>query len=123
MHHDDDVRARLQRQPVAGFLVAAVTRVAFMDMDPHAQQRRRHRHGVITAAVIHQDDFVHDALLEDFVHGLGDGFGRVVSRHDHDDFFSKIHGPKFWLILPESFQVLKPNLKSRHSAAEEDRPR
>jgi hypothetical protein len=37
---------------------------------------------------------------------------RVVSRHHHDDFFPEIHGfPDFRLILSESSQVLKPNLK------------
>ena len=94
--HDDDVRARFEREAITGLLVAAVAGVFLMHMHAHAEQRRRHLHRVVAAAVIHQDDFVHDALLEDFVHGLGDSFGRVVSGHDHDDFFSVIHlAPEF----------------------------
>src|SRR5208283_2558993 len=80
--------------------------------DAHAEQRRRNRHRVFAAAIIHENDFIHNPLLKNFINGLGDGQGRVVGRHHHDNFFPEIHGlPKFWLILPESFQVLKPNLK------------
>ena len=87
MHHDDDVGAGLEGEPVAGLLVAAVAGVFLVHMHRHAGQRGRHPHRVVAAAVVHQDDVVHDAMLLDFRHGLGDGFGRVVGGHDHDDLF------------------------------------
>ena len=89
--HDDDVRAGLERKAVAGFLVAAVAGVFLVDMDADAGELGRDLHGVVVAAVVHEDDFVHDALLVDFVHGLRDGFGRVVGGHDDDDFLAVIH--------------------------------
>ena len=92
MQHDDDVRAGVEREAVARLLVAAVTGVSFVHMDPHARQRRRHRHRVVPAAVVHQNDFIHDALLVDFIHGFGDGLRRVVSGHHHDDFLFEKHG-------------------------------
>jgi hypothetical protein len=62
-------------------------------MDAHAEQLRCDLHGVVAAAVVHEDDFVHDALLQHLVHGAGDGLRGVISRHDDDDFFPVIHNP------------------------------
>jgi len=65
-------------------------------------------HRVVPAAVVHQDDFIHDALFADFIHGFGDGLRRVVGGHHHHDFLFEIH----WLrklrrILPQLVFVLK----------------
>jgi hypothetical protein len=47
--------------------------------------------GLVPAAVVHQNDFIHNSLLENLVHGLRNGFRRVVGGHDHDDFPAEIH--------------------------------
>src|SRR6267142_3479117 len=117
MHHDDNVRARFERETVTSFLVATVTGVVLMDMDAHAEQLRRHLHRVVAAAVIHEDDLVHNALLEHLIHGHGDSLGGIVSRHDQDDFFSVIHNslPKSGESCPNGSKMER---KSYAEAAE-----
>ena len=91
VNHDDDVGASFEREAVTGFLVAAVAGIFFVDVDFHAEELRGDFYGVVAAAVVHEDNQIHDALLVDFIHGLRDGFGRVVGGHDDDDFLAVIH--------------------------------
>ena len=47
--------------------------------------------GGVAAGVINHDDRVHHALGHDFVVGLDEGFGRVISGHDYDNFLFANH--------------------------------
>jgi hypothetical protein len=51
----------------------------------------RHDHGVIAAAIIHEDDQIHQLLLTHFVISLAQRFSRIVGGHDNDDFLIPIH--------------------------------
>ena len=62
-----------------------------MRKDGHIGERFGDGRGVVPAGVIDHDDTVHHALFHDLVKGLHQGFGRVVSRHDHHHFFALIH--------------------------------
>ena len=99
VHHDDDVGASFEREAVTGLLIAAVAGVFLVDVNFHAEELRCDFHGVVAAAVVHEDNQIHDALLVDFIHSLGDGFGRIVGGHDDDDFLAVIHSRG---MLPEA---------------------
>jgi hypothetical protein len=91
MNHHHDVRTGFQREPVASFLIPAVASVFLVDVDLHAFQIARHRHGVIPAAIIHENDVIHDLLIAHLVVRLAQRFRRVIGRHHDDHFFSAIH--------------------------------
>src|SRR5580765_1359280 len=91
MDHHHDVRARFERETIAGLLITTVTGVLLVYVDLHTLQPARHGHGVIAALVIHKDDQIHDLLLAHFVVSLAHGPGSVVGRHDDDHFFSAVH--------------------------------
>ncbi len=91
MDHHHDVRAGGERETITGLLIPTVARVLLMHVDLHALQPARHRHRVIAALVIHEDDQIHDLLLAHFVVSLAHGSGGVIGRHDDDHFFSAIH--------------------------------
>lgn len=81
VEHDHDVGLLLQGQPVAGFLVAAVTQVGLVPVRFDAELPGLVR-GVVPAVIVHQDDLVH-GVAGDFGNGLVQGFGRVVGGQDH----------------------------------------
>ena len=98
-----NVRAFIQREPVTRFLVSAVAFVGLMNVDLHAGQTSRHLRRVVMTRVVHQNDRIHDPLLDDLVVRLPQRPLRIVSRHDDDDFVAAEH----WREVVRSAGILK----------------
>ena len=84
--HDDDVRAVLQRQAIARFLVPAVAEVLHVRVDDRLRQRLRQGGRLVRAGVVDDDDQIDDALRQHLLVRLQQRLGRVVGGHDDDDF-------------------------------------
>ena len=80
-----------QRQPIAGLLVAAITPVDLMHMNLHSLQLARDRYGFVAAAIVHQDNQVHQLLLANFLVRLAQRERGIVRRHYHHNFLSAVH--------------------------------
>ena len=91
MHHDHDVGVHSQGLAIAGLLIATITEIGFVLKSGESQPARQ-LHRLVRAVVIHQQNFVNDAL-RDVVISLLQRLGCVVSRHDDDKFLSVQHGP------------------------------
>src|SRR2546421_220250 len=91
MNHDDDVSAGIEREPVTGFLVATVTLVDVMDVDLHPFESSGNSDSVIMAAIIHENDGIDELLVAHLGVGLPQGFGGIIRRHYHYNFFVSIH--------------------------------
>ena len=92
MHHDDDVAAVLDRQPVAILLVATVAEVGGMPVDDSVGQRLCDPQRLVVTGVIDHDHEVHDLLRHRLVVGPPQRGLRVVGGHHHDDFSTFVHG-------------------------------
>ena len=90
MDHDDDVRAALERDRVAGLLVAAVAKVAVV-LDVMEAELARERDGLVLARVVDEDDLVDD-LVRELVVGALEGPRRVVRGHDDHELPAVDHG-------------------------------
>src|SRR5262245_31309337 len=64
-----------------------------MDMHLKSFKLPSDSHGFVATAVIHQDNAIHDLLIANFLIGLREGPGRVISRHNYDHFFVPKHVP------------------------------
>ena len=95
MHHDDNVTGFLQGQPVAGFLIRAVSKIFLVHIHFCIGQCTRDRCSFITAAVIDDDNKVHNALVHDFFIGFAQRVRSVIGRHDDNYFLSLIHSGSF----------------------------
>ena len=62
-----------------------------MTVDDGVGQRPGDGNGFIAAFVVNNDDQIDNLLGNNFVIGLAQGFGGIVSRHDNDDFLFLIH--------------------------------
>ena len=83
MHHHDDVGAGAQCGVVTGLLIAAVATIRVVPQ--HAQsQARPELSGVVSAAVIGQDDFV-DCVRRDIRQCTLERPTGIVGRHHCDD--------------------------------------
>ena len=88
MHHDDDVRPFRQGEPVAAFLISAVSEIFLVRKNDCVGQTFGQGRGFIPAGVIHDDDACPRSPGHDLVESLDEGFGRVVGGHDHHYFFA-----------------------------------
>ena len=91
MNHDDNVRAFLQRETIAGLLIPAVTKVVCMRVGCHVWQRPGQRQRVVTAGVINDHDTIHNALSHDLVVRPAQRADGIVSRHDDHDLLAIYH--------------------------------
>src|SRR5581483_3244549 len=92
VHHDDDVGAFLEREPVAGLLVRTVAAVLRMRVDPRLRQRSRERDRLVVARVVDHDHPVDDAGSHRVVVGPAERPCRVVRGHDDDHLLAVDHG-------------------------------
>ena len=92
MDHDDDITVCLKGKLVTGFLIGPVTQVTIMDMYFCLGKACRNFGCIIMTGIIDENDQVHDVLCHHFLIGFFQGFCRVVSWHDYDDFFIFKHG-------------------------------
>src|SRR5260370_30475270 len=79
MHHDDDVGIAAQRLTIAGFLVPSIPQIHFMNKCSEAKFAG-FGYGFVRAAVIHENDFIHD-LQRHLAIGPFQGFCGVIRRH------------------------------------------
>ena len=91
MHHDDDVRSLFQRDPVALFLISAVSCIFLLPEGNGLLQRLRHLVGAVAAGVIHHDHQIHERLTDRLLPGLPQGLFRIIRGHDDRDFLSVDH--------------------------------
>src|ERR1700683_301604 len=63
MHHDDDVRAVLERPSVAGLLVSSVPQVDVVQ-DRLQAELPSQAHGLVGAGVVHEHDLVDNILVQ-----------------------------------------------------------
>ena len=89
MHHDHDVGVHSQGLAIAGFLIAPITEIGFV-LKSRESKPAGQLHRLVRAVVIHQQNFVNNAL-RDVVISLLQRLGCVVSRHHDNNFFSVQH--------------------------------
>ena len=85
VHHHHDVGAVVERELVAGLLVAAVAAVLRMHVHDHAVEPARQLHGVVLAGIVDDDHQVDHVVGHDLAPGFLEGVLGVVGRHHHDD--------------------------------------
>src|SRR5438105_4171685 len=91
MDHNHDVRAGLEREAIAGFLIASVTLIDLVLVYLNPLKALSNRNRIIPAPVIDQNNQIHQLLLAHFGVRLAQCPGGVVSRHDDDYLFIAIH--------------------------------
>ena len=83
VHHHDDVRAKLERTPVTGLLVAPVAEVALvadgLEAEPVGQRDR-----LVGAGVVDEHDLVDDVAVQLRQRARQRGLGVVGGHHDSD---------------------------------------
>src|ERR1700691_4462327 len=83
MHHDDDVRAVLERPSVAGLLVSSVPQVDVVQ-DRLQAELPSQAHGLVGAGVVHEHNLVDDILIQFSYCPRQRDFSVVGGQHNTD---------------------------------------
>ena len=109
MDHYNYIRALLEGQAVACFLVGAVAHIVRVCLDQRVRQRLRDSRGFILAGIIYNNYEINDLLLHHFVISHSQSLRGIVCRHHHYHFLSLEH-------LPASEYIMKPRSQTIESA-------
>jgi hypothetical protein len=88
MNHYDDVSPGGKRAPVASLLVRAIAAIHRVNLHLHSIKCARDRDSLISAAVVHHDNKIDNAVRHHLLISLSQRAGRIISRHHYDNLLA-----------------------------------
>src|ERR1700677_78897 len=113
MHHDEDVRAEIQRPPVTGLLVPPVTQVHFV-ADRLQAEFEGQGYGLVGAGVVDEHDLV-DHIPVKFSYGTWQRDFCIVCGQHNADPAAVDHPASVWNPGERNLQTLPTALVSSSS--------